>query len=294
MPVWQPASPRLRQRWWENPTAGSSKRQLRFGRKGSLAVTTAGPKTGSWYDHENGVGGDLFSLIRRNRGGGFLDALAYAERIIGRRPTQPESPATVACRDQAEDCSAWNRRRAGELWQEAVPITATVASRYLATRRLYPIVDSEGRVLRFHPSCRYDTTRHPCLLALMRDVRTDEPRAIQRTALTQTGEKIGRMTLGPKTGSAIKLSGILTAGHVAAAYEKLPEVGLIRFVAGQAAERSNVDTVIIGGRVRKHRGQVVGLDMVRLKAMVDEPRGHLFTAVGYRPDIFAELLPKLS
>jgi 5-methylthioadenosine/S-adenosylhomocysteine deaminase len=62
----------------------------------------------------------------------------------------------------------------------------------------------------------------------------------------------------------------------------------------QAAERSNVDTVIIGGRVRKHRGQVVGLDMARLKAMVDESRGHLFTAVGYRPDIFAELLPKLS
>jgi hypothetical protein len=40
----------------------------------------------------------------------------------------------------------------------------------------------------------------------MRDVRTNEPRAIQRTALTQTGEKIGRMTLGPKTGAAIKLS----------------------------------------------------------------------------------------
>lgn len=26
--------------------------------------------------------------------------------------------------------------------------------------------------------------------------------------------------------------------------------------------------------------------------MVDESRGHLFNAVGYRPDIFAELLPK--
>jgi cytosine/adenosine deaminase-related metal-dependent hydrolase len=62
----------------------------------------------------------------------------------------------------------------------------------------------------------------------------------------------------------------------------------------QAAERSNVDTVIIGGRVRKYRGRVVGLDMVSLKAMIDESRGHLFTAVGYRPDIFAELLPKLS
>ena len=38
----------------------------------------------------------------------------------------------------------------------------------------------------------------------------------------------------------------------------------------QAAERSNVDTVIIGGRVRKYRGKVVGLDMKRLKAMVEE------------------------
>jgi 5-methylthioadenosine/S-adenosylhomocysteine deaminase len=62
----------------------------------------------------------------------------------------------------------------------------------------------------------------------------------------------------------------------------------------QAAERSNIDTVIVGGGVRKYRGKVVGLDMAGLKKMVDESRGHLFTAVGYRPDIFAELLPKLS
>jgi 5-methylthioadenosine/S-adenosylhomocysteine deaminase len=62
----------------------------------------------------------------------------------------------------------------------------------------------------------------------------------------------------------------------------------------QAAERSNIDTVIIGGRVRKYRGKVIGLDMKRVKAMVEESRGHLFAATGYRPDIFAELLPKLS
>jgi 5-methylthioadenosine/S-adenosylhomocysteine deaminase len=62
----------------------------------------------------------------------------------------------------------------------------------------------------------------------------------------------------------------------------------------QAAERSNIDTVIIGGRVRKAGGKVVGLDMRRLKIMVEESRNHLFTAAGYKPDIFAELLPKLS
>ncbi len=62
----------------------------------------------------------------------------------------------------------------------------------------------------------------------------------------------------------------------------------------QAAERSNVDTVIIGGRVRKYKGKVMGVDMKRLKTMVEESRTHLFTAIGYHPDIFAELLPKLS
>jgi 5-methylthioadenosine/S-adenosylhomocysteine deaminase len=62
----------------------------------------------------------------------------------------------------------------------------------------------------------------------------------------------------------------------------------------QAADRSNVDTVIIGGRVRKLRGQMVGVDMKSLMATIDESRSHLFKTVGYSPDIFAELLPKLS
>jgi 5-methylthioadenosine/S-adenosylhomocysteine deaminase len=62
----------------------------------------------------------------------------------------------------------------------------------------------------------------------------------------------------------------------------------------QAADRGNVDTVIVGGRVRKSRGKVVDLDMKKLRTMIDESRGHLFGAVGYKPDIFAELLPKLS
>jgi cytosine/adenosine deaminase-related metal-dependent hydrolase len=62
----------------------------------------------------------------------------------------------------------------------------------------------------------------------------------------------------------------------------------------QAADRGNVDTVIIGGRVRKQGGKVLDLDMAKLKSMVDESLSHLFTAVGYHSDIFAELLPKLS
>jgi 5-methylthioadenosine/S-adenosylhomocysteine deaminase len=61
----------------------------------------------------------------------------------------------------------------------------------------------------------------------------------------------------------------------------------------QAAERSNVDTVIIGGRIRKRGGGIVGLDMDRLKRLVEESRRYLFARTNYREDMFAESLPKL-
>lgn len=55
-----------------------------------------------------------------------------------------------------------------------------------------------------------------------------------------------------------------------------------------AAERSNIDTVIIGGRVRKRGGVVLGVDRDRLRAAIDESCAHLFEAAGYRSDLFAE------
>jgi hypothetical protein len=56
----------------------------------------------------------------------------------------------------------------------------------------------------FHPWCLFGDTRPPCVIALMRDIVTNEPRAIQRTAMAD-GERIGRMMLGPKIGAVIEL-----------------------------------------------------------------------------------------
>lgn len=105
------------------------------------------------------------------------------------------------------DSSALNRGRAAALWQEATLIAGTIAARYLTSRRVFPLAaEFDGLVLRFHPSCPYGGSRHPCLLALMRDLFSNEPQAIQRTALTSTGQKIGRRSLGRTSSSAIKLS----------------------------------------------------------------------------------------
>ena len=64
----------------------SSERELRFGRKGSLAVVTRGKKAGWWYDHENGVGGDLINLIEHVQG------VSFREAVILQRASSVRSP----------------------------------------------------------------------------------------------------------------------------------------------------------------------------------------------------------
>jgi cytosine/adenosine deaminase-related metal-dependent hydrolase len=54
-----------------------------------------------------------------------------------------------------------------------------------------------------------------------------------------------------------------------------------------AADTRNVDTVIIGGRIRKLRGRMPGVNMERFRQMADESRNALFSRAGYKLDVFA-------
>lgn len=67
--------------------------------------------------------------------------------------------------------------------------------------------DVDDNVLRFHQHCPFGSgERHPAIIALYRDINTDEPRAISRTALTPEGLKLDRRMLGPIKGCACKLT----------------------------------------------------------------------------------------
>ena len=55
----------------------------------------------------------------------------------------------------------------------------------------------------------------------------------------------------------------------------------------QAAGVHNVDTVIIGGPIRKRRGVLVGINMPRYRQLVDESRKYLFERMNYKLDILA-------
>src|SRR5262249_31553219 len=85
-----------------------------------------------------------------------------------------------------------------QLWQAAGSIAGTLAEQYLAEIRKLDLaaVPELDEVLRFHPQCPFNGERHPCLIALFRDIETDEAAGIHRTALIANAEKIGRMTLG--------------------------------------------------------------------------------------------------
>jgi cytosine/adenosine deaminase-related metal-dependent hydrolase len=54
----------------------------------------------------------------------------------------------------------------------------------------------------------------------------------------------------------------------------------------QAVERSDVDTVMVAGRLRKREGKLIGVDVEKLTAEVLASRDYLLTVSGYRTNLF--------
>lgn len=101
--------------------------------------------------------------------------------------------------------------RALALWGEAHHPRETPVEAYLISRGLTLPGEAAGDVVRFHPSCPFAGQRVPAMVALVRDIRTDRPVAIHRTALDGRGRKVtvdgkDRLALGPTAGGAVKLT----------------------------------------------------------------------------------------
>jgi 5-methylthioadenosine/S-adenosylhomocysteine deaminase len=60
-----------------------------------------------------------------------------------------------------------------------------------------------------------------------------------------------------------------------------------------AADRSNVDTVMVAGRLLKSNGQLVGVDMAKLQRRIEGSLTYLFEKAGYHPDVLANEFPGL-
>jgi len=162
----------------------------------------------SFYCRSCVRGGDVIALAQFVDGCDFVEA---CKRLSCEPPPRTERTITQPSdskpdRDEAADKR--NQRIAAEIWREIIPLAGTPGMVHFEARCVRPFPDGvDGSAVGFHPSCPDGPERRPAIIELLRDLRSDEPRAIRRTFLTPAGAKIGKAkTLGPKIGTACKLT----------------------------------------------------------------------------------------
>lgn len=138
-------------------------------------------------------GGEMTVRVNRNGSLYIYDcsgSWAAAKRTIA--PLTPP-PDPLAALEKAE--------RALRIWDEGTSIIGTPVEVYLRGRSITTLPPNVDEVLRWHPSCPFGNSRAGCMLALFRDVESNQPVALHRTNLA-TRE---RRALGSIKGAAIKL-----------------------------------------------------------------------------------------
>jgi hypothetical protein len=158
-------------------------------------------------------GGDVIDLVRHLDGVDFIRAVTT---LAGDR----REPVTVVRKpvDDRAKVSAEQRPQDGRgIWSEAQHPAGTPVDVYLANRPGGLILPPHCDAIRFHPRCPFgkDDNGHtiytPAMIALVRNIITNVPQAIHRTALDLSGRKVkfgdcDRMTLGPIAGGAVKIT----------------------------------------------------------------------------------------
>lgn len=174
----------------------SSKQQWRYGNKGSLAIEISGPKAGTWFDHEEGVGGNALDLVARECGlcnGAVFD---WARQWLG-QPTSykgnqhdqtiimdQQNPCTKEDSQQDNGAPTPEQRAAkvAEIVSACTEIEGTPAQYYLQRRGISAPVPN---CLRFRPNA---FNGYGALVAFAAD---DEGNilAVQQIYLTNDGHK---------------------------------------------------------------------------------------------------------
>lgn len=195
----------------------SSKRGLRYGRRGSLKINLQGPKRGRWRDFETDEGGTPLDLIMRERCCDLISAADWASDWLGlaieeQLPRRaPYSRRGADSRDEASEDAERKRKTAYglQLFHEARPVDGTHGAAYLADREVFV---PDGAPIKFHPSLKHtpSSQRLPGIVA-----RVDGPDGkaigIHRTFLDpgtprKADVEPAKMALGTVSGGAVRLT----------------------------------------------------------------------------------------
>jgi hypothetical protein len=181
---------------------------------------TVNDQKGFYHDFSSGKHGDIFSFLMETEGLPFpeaverLAALAGVTMPDGRRPLpspKSERPIPLASdlKPAPDETGKHNQHQAGEIWRDRAPLRESVAMVHFEQRGIPSslIAEVDGESVGFHPNCPDGSERRPAIIELLRDIRSNEPRAIRRTFLSSSGIKVGKAkALGPQGGTACKLT----------------------------------------------------------------------------------------
>lgn len=226
----------------------STRKEWRWRRRGSLALTLSNglwhdfeagdggdalklvmvtlqlrlPDALAWAAAWLGEKPAMFDRAARRNSGNPTGANQHAEGLDNiqgqerpKAPTGTSAQAVIRRLDKA--AAAGDDRAAREsnieialrLWAGSIDPHGTIVKRYLEQRRA-ALPAHASDVIRFHPRCPFKGERRPAMVALMRDICTNEPCGVHRTALLPDGSDrdrtLGKAMLGRAGGAAIKLS----------------------------------------------------------------------------------------
>jgi putative DNA primase/helicase len=130
-------------------------------------------------------------------------ALGFGTWERGREKCLPSRsrPSTVALSEDVAKRSALALR----IWNDGRDARGTVAADYLASRGITLADHISSNVIRFQPTLKFGGASVGAMLALFRDIRTNEPCGIHRTFLDGAGRKLARKMLGRCKHAAVKL-----------------------------------------------------------------------------------------
>jgi Toprim domain/CHC2 zinc finger len=152
-------------------------------------------------------GGDVVDLVQHLDGVDFRAAVV----ALGGDERKPIAPVKPTAHHETESDQE-KTERALRIWDEASEVNGTLAEEYLKRRGLELPADDEA--LRYYSPCPFGAGKYPCLIALFRDIVTNEPRAIHRIALGPEGILIAKRMLGRVGGCAVKIDDDVEQGLV--------------------------------------------------------------------------------
>lgn len=187
--------------------------EWRYGKKGSLAVKMIGDGRGIWHNFETGESGNLLTLLQKEMGINFKDALKYAANGFGNGVVATKKPLQNNEKTTVPNAKTYDKiiEYAKKLAQESQPIQDTIVEKYL--KEIRGIKDLDSIDIKYHPNVftgKEETQKYmPAMLAIGRD-NDGNVKCVQATYLdSETGQKadtaVKKRTYASPAGNSVYL-----------------------------------------------------------------------------------------